>query len=150
LRSMGSRFALEVRVQRAPAPIVLCGAHLCVHRDRRHCRVGDSELLRHARTDRSAVDRMNIEQYGTDHLEGVVRLSLRAWSPVFDSLKQVFAPAVYDTFYPTGWRVAQEKSVRDVCASADFTIWVAIESGTVAGFVALRYHAADKLGEIYM
>lgn len=93
---------------------------------------------------------MNIEPYTPDHLEGVVRLSLRAWSPVFDSLKQVFAQPVYDTFYPDGWRVSQEKAVRDVCASADFKVWVAIESGTVAGFVALRYHAADKLGEIYM
>jgi ribosomal protein S18 acetylase RimI-like enzyme len=93
---------------------------------------------------------MIIEPYDPRHLEGVVRLSLRAWSPVFDSLEQVFAPPVYDTFYPEGWRVSQEKAVRDVCASADFKVWVALESQTVAGFVALRYHAADKLGEIYM
>ncbi|HEY7641686.1 MAG TPA: GNAT family N-acetyltransferase [Steroidobacteraceae bacterium] len=93
---------------------------------------------------------MSIEPYGPAHLEGVVRLSLRAWAPVFGSLKQVFAPAVYDTFYPSGWRIAQEKSVRDTCTSADFKVWVAIESATVAGFVAIRYHATDKLGEIYM
>jgi ribosomal protein S18 acetylase RimI-like enzyme len=93
---------------------------------------------------------MQIKPYEPDHVDDVVRLSLRAWAPVFESLKQVLAPAVYDTFYPQGWRVVQEKSVRDVCASADFKVWVAIESETVAGFVALRYHAADKLGEIYM
>jgi ribosomal protein S18 acetylase RimI-like enzyme len=29
-------------------------------------------------------------------------------------------------------------------------VWVAIESGVVAGFFAMRCHAADKLGEIYM
>ena len=92
---------------------------------------------------------MTIAPYDARHLEGVVRLSLRAWAPVFDSLQQIFAPAVYDTFYPQGWRPAQEKSVRDVCASADFKTWVAIDSDTVAGFVALRYHAADKLGEIF-
>ncbi|HEX4970021.1 MAG TPA: GNAT family N-acetyltransferase [Steroidobacteraceae bacterium] len=93
---------------------------------------------------------MNIKPYDPSHLEGVARLSLRAWAPVFDSLQQVFAPAVYDTFYPQGWRVSQDKAVRDVCAAADFKVWVAIESETVAGFVALRYHAADKLGEIHM
>ncbi|HKR36093.1 MAG TPA: GNAT family N-acetyltransferase [Steroidobacteraceae bacterium] len=93
---------------------------------------------------------MKIEPYAPAHLEDVVRLSLRAWAPVFDSLKQVFAPSVYDTFYPQGWRGSQDKAVRDVCASADFKVWVAIESGTAAGFVAIRYHAADKLGEIYM
>ena len=31
-----------------------------------------------------------------------------------------------------------------------FKVWVAIELDTVAGFVAIRYHAADRLGEIYM
>jgi ribosomal protein S18 acetylase RimI-like enzyme len=93
---------------------------------------------------------MTINAYDPSYLDGVVRLSLRAWAPVFDSLKQVFAPSVYDTFYPQGWRGTQDKAVRDVCASADFKVWVAIESETVAGFVALRYHAGDKLGEIYM
>ena len=34
---------------------------------------------------------MIIRPYDPAHLEGVVRLSLRAWAPVFDSLKQVFA-----------------------------------------------------------
>jgi ribosomal protein S18 acetylase RimI-like enzyme len=102
-----------------------------------------------ANNNRIEADPMNIEPYDSRHLEGVVRLSLRAWAPVFDSLEQVFAPAVYDTFYPEGWRVSQEKSVRDTCASTDMKVWVAIESGTVAGFVAIRYHAADKLGEIY-
>ena len=93
---------------------------------------------------------MIIKPYDPSHLEGVVRLSLRAWAPVFDSLKQLFAPAIYDTFYPQGWRQTQDKAVRDVCASADFKVWVAIELDTVAGFVAIRYHAADRLGEIYM
>src|SRR5262245_42048277 len=93
---------------------------------------------------------MIIQPCDPGHVDGIARLSLRAWAPVFDSLKEVFAPAVYDTFYPKGWRGSQEKAVRDVCASADFKVWVALESDTVAGFVALRYHATDKLGEIYM
>ena len=93
---------------------------------------------------------MNIEPFKPEHLEGVVRLSLRAWAPVFDSLKQVLVPEVYEAFYPSGWHASQDKSVRDACASPDMKVWVAIESGTVAGFVALRLHAADKLGEIYM
>ena len=108
---------------------------------------------------------MQIEPYEPDHVEAVVRLSLRAWAPVFDSLKQVLLPDVYEAFYPSGWRASQDKSVRDACASPDMKLWVAIESGTVAGFVALRlagflrrcyhvvalrFHAADKLGEIYM
>ena len=92
---------------------------------------------------------MNIEPYDPRHLEDVVRLSLRAWAPVFVSLKQVLMPAVWESFYPAGWQQSQDKSVRDTCASADMKTWVAIESGTVAGFVALRFHEG-KLGEIYM
>jgi ribosomal protein S18 acetylase RimI-like enzyme len=93
---------------------------------------------------------MTLEPYQPGHLEAVVRLSLRAWAPVFDSLKQVLLPDVYQAFYPSGWRASQDESVRNACASPDMKVWVAIESGSVAGFVALRFHAADKLGEIYM
>jgi ribosomal protein S18 acetylase RimI-like enzyme len=93
---------------------------------------------------------VQIEPYKPDHVEAVVRLSLRAWSPVFDSLKEALDADVYQSFYADGWRVTQEKSVRDVCASADMRVWVAIEAEAVAGFVALRFHAEGKLGEIYM
>lgn len=93
---------------------------------------------------------MQLEPYTPEHVDAVVRLSLRAWAPVFASLKQVLAPEVYEAFYPSGWLASQEKSVRDACASPDMKVWVAIESRTVAGFVAIRFHAADKLGEIYM
>jgi ribosomal protein S18 acetylase RimI-like enzyme len=92
---------------------------------------------------------VQINPYDSSHVDAVVRLSLRAWSPVFDSLKEALDADVYQTFYPDGWRVSQEKSVRDTCASADMKLWVAIEAGTVAGFVAIRFHEG-KLGEIYM
>jgi ribosomal protein S18 acetylase RimI-like enzyme len=92
---------------------------------------------------------MQIKPYDASHVDAVVRLSLRAWSPVFDSLKKALEPSVWEQFYPDGWRVSQEKSVRDTCANADMKLWVAIEAATVAGFVAVRFHEG-KLGEIYM
>jgi ribosomal protein S18 acetylase RimI-like enzyme len=92
---------------------------------------------------------MQIAPYDPSHAEAVAQLALRAWSPVFDSLKEALAPAVWEQFYPDGWRVSQEKSVRDACANADMKTWVAIEAGAVAGFVAIRFHEG-KLGEIYM
>ena len=92
---------------------------------------------------------MQIEPYDPAHVDAVVRLSLRAWSPVFDSLKTELAPEVWQSFYPEGWRTSQEKSVRDTCANADMKVWVAIEAGIVAGFVAVRFHES-KLGELYM
>jgi ribosomal protein S18 acetylase RimI-like enzyme len=92
---------------------------------------------------------MQIKPYDASHAEAVVRLSLRAWSPVFDSLKDALDADVYQTFYPDGWRPSQEKSVRETCASTDMKLWVAIEAGAVAGFIAVRFHES-KLGEIYM
>lgn len=92
---------------------------------------------------------MQIQPYDSSHVDAVARLSLRAWSPVFDSLKEALDADVYQQFYPDGWRASQEKSVRDACANADMKIWVAVEAGAVAGFVAIRFHEG-KLGEIYM
>ena len=92
---------------------------------------------------------MQIKPYDSSHLEAIVRLSLRAWSPVFDSLKETLDADVYETFYPDGWPPSQERSVRETCASTDMKLWVAIEARAVAGFVAVRFHES-KLGEIYM
>jgi ribosomal protein S18 acetylase RimI-like enzyme len=93
---------------------------------------------------------MLIAPLAPDHVDAVARLSRRAGGPVFDTIAKSFAPNLYQAFWPSGWHTGQDKAVRDVCASADFKVWVAIESGAVAGFVALRFHTADKLGEIYM
>lgn len=92
---------------------------------------------------------MQIKPYEKEqHESAVVDLSLRAWAPVFVSLEQVFEPAVYQDFYPDGWRPAQEQSVKETCASADFNTWVAANGDAVVGFVAVRLHST--YGEIYM
>jgi ribosomal protein S18 acetylase RimI-like enzyme len=93
---------------------------------------------------------VRIEPYKPEQADAVARLSLRAWAPVFDSMAKAFPPYLYRAFWPAGWHAGQDKAVRDVCASPDMKVWVAVESGAVAGFVALRFHTADKLGEIYM
>ena len=37
-----------------------------------------------------------------------------------------------------------------MCASPDMRVWVAVEAGAVAGFVAVRLHLESSMGEIYM
>lgn len=93
---------------------------------------------------------MHIEAYTPHHLEAVVRLSLRAWTPVFDSLQSVMNADVYQAFYPNQWQVSQQKSVEDVCAAEDTNVWVAIDEGSTVGFVAMKLHSEDSMGEIYM
>ncbi|MBF2009519.1 MAG: GNAT family N-acetyltransferase [Chlorogloeopsis fritschii C42_A2020_084] len=92
---------------------------------------------------------MQIEPYDPRQLDAVIRLSLRAWAPVFDSLQKVMDLDVYHEFYPD-WRVDQQKAVEKVCAAADTKVWVAIDSGSTVGFVAVKLHFESNLGEIYM
>lgn len=93
---------------------------------------------------------MQIEQYNLDHLDAVVNLSLRAWTPVFDSIHKAMNTDVYRAFYPDSWRVSQQKAVEDVCNDEDTHVWVAIEAGAPVGFVAVKLHSEDSMGEIYM
>ena len=92
---------------------------------------------------------MWIQPYDPEQLEAVVRLSLRAWAPVFDSIQKVMDVDVYWEFHPD-WRVSQQEAVEGVCAAEDTKVWVAIDAGATVGFVAVKFHSAPGVGEIYM
>jgi len=53
---------------------------------------------------------MQIEPYDPHHLDAVIRLSPRAWTPVFDSIQNAMNADVYQAFYPNHWRVSQQKA----------------------------------------
>ncbi|MBF2050536.1 MAG: GNAT family N-acetyltransferase [Elainella sp. C42_A2020_010] len=93
---------------------------------------------------------MRIAPYNPDHLDAVVRLSLRAWSPVFESIQNAMDAEVYRVFYPDGWQVSQQKAVEEVCAAKDTHVWVAIDIDSIVGFVAVKLHSETSMGEIYM
>jgi GNAT superfamily N-acetyltransferase len=93
---------------------------------------------------------MQIEPYHPHQLDTVVRLSLRAWTPVFDSIKNTLNADLYREFYPDNWRANQQKVVQDVCTAEDTNVWVAIDSGSTVGFVAVQLDFESKMGEIYM
>jgi ribosomal protein S18 acetylase RimI-like enzyme len=69
---------------------------------------------------------------------------------VFDSLQNAIEGEVYQTFYPDSWRVSQQKAVEDVCTAEDTKVWVAIDSGSIVGFVAVKLDSESGIGEIYM
>jgi ribosomal protein S18 acetylase RimI-like enzyme len=93
---------------------------------------------------------MQIEPYQHHHLDGVIHLSLRAWTPVFDSIQKAMDADVYQAFYPNSWRVSQQKAIEDVCAAEDTNVWVAIDRGATVGFVAIKLDSESSMGEIYM
>lgn len=92
---------------------------------------------------------MVIEPYDESRLDAIVRLSLRVWQPVFESLESVMEPEVYREQHPD-WRVTQQNAVESVCADVDVHVWVASEDSQTVGFVALKLHDEDRMGEIYM
>ncbi|MEG4589766.1 GNAT family N-acetyltransferase [Microcoleus sp. MOSTC5] len=93
---------------------------------------------------------MRIEPYDAHQLDAVIRLSLRAWAPVFDSIQNAMDADVYREFYPDDWSVSQQKAVEDVCAAEDTNVWVAIDAGSTVGFIAVKLHLDSRMGEIYM
>ena len=99
---------------------------------------------------------VQIESYKVAHLDAVVQLALRAWTPVFASIQQAMEIEVYREFYPDDWRVSQQKAVEEVCAAEDTHVWVAIlprpgsDVGSAIGFVAVKLDSASRIGEIYM
>lgn len=92
---------------------------------------------------------MQIEPYDAQHGDAVVRLSLRAWAPVFESIERVMDVEVFREFYPD-WQVSQQEAVAAVCAAEDTPVWVAVNAGAVVGFVAVKLHEESSMGEIYM
>ena len=93
---------------------------------------------------------MRIECYDAHQLDAVIHLSLRAWTPVFDSIQKVMDADVYREFYSNNWRVSQQKAVEDVCAAEETNVWVAMDAVSTVGFVAVKLDSESSMGEIYM
>jgi ribosomal protein S18 acetylase RimI-like enzyme len=91
---------------------------------------------------------MCIRPYETADLPAVLRLSLRAWAPVFAVLERDMDPEVYQYFYPD-WRKCQQNAVEEVCADPNQHVWVAVDEGQIAGFTAVTLRT-PTIGEIYM
>ncbi|MEX0320163.1 MAG: GNAT family N-acetyltransferase [Ruegeria sp.] len=85
-----------------------------------------------------------------DHHDEVVRLSLRAWAPVFAKTQNEVPRFVYDAFYPDGWEERQAKEVRALLNEPETECWVALVDHKLAGFVGLRLHPEDQMGEIHI
>lgn len=91
-----------------------------------------------------------IQPYETQHHEQLVALSLRAWAPVFSQLQPAVAQYVYNAFYPNGWQERQRRDIESLLKGEADKIWVAIRDGDLVGWVGIRLHQEDSMGEIYI
>lgn len=80
----------------------------------------------------------------------ILRITQRAWSPVFKKLEPAVDGFVYGNFYPNGWWVRQKGDIETMLADAGTDIFIAMKGGRRVGFVGTRLHPEDHMGEIYI
>ena len=93
---------------------------------------------------------MEIRNYKEDDLHEILEFSLKAWEPVFKSIKEEMGEELYQQFYPDGWRASQKMAIEQVCKDAQLLVLVCEVANKVVGFTAIKTHEEDRMGEIYM
>jgi ribosomal protein S18 acetylase RimI-like enzyme len=92
---------------------------------------------------------VHIRPYEPRDRNPVLALSIRAWEPVFDSLKAVLGPTLFGLLHPD-WRRDQTEAVDATLHNEAMRVWVAESDDGVVGFTAVVLHEPRKIGEIYM
>jgi ribosomal protein S18 acetylase RimI-like enzyme len=80
----------------------------------------------------------------------VVRLSLRAWTPVHDSIRDVVGDEIFGRLYRDDWRHQQQEDVEKALRDEKHEVWVAEVEGEVVGFATAVVDAATRMGEIFL
>ena len=81
-----------------------------------------------------------IREFREDDLDAIVDLSLRAWEPVFDSVRQVLGDDIFLRLHPD-WREDQAEAVRSACTNDERDVFVAVTDGRPVGFAAVALNA---------
>jgi ribosomal protein S18 acetylase RimI-like enzyme len=91
---------------------------------------------------------LEIRGFEPSDLEAVVEFSLRAWEPVFASVRTVLGDDVFLRLHPD-WRADQAQAVRSSCTSEDRNVFVAFADSRSVGFVAIALNAFhERMGWI--
>ena len=92
---------------------------------------------------------VEIRSYDESDLDAIVELSLRAWEPVFESLRQLLGDAVFARLHQPDWRAVQADTVRSICTSDERDVFVAVADGRPVGFAAVALDAFhDGMGGV--
>ncbi|WP_211257535.1 GNAT family N-acetyltransferase [Muricoccus aerilatus] len=80
----------------------------------------------------------------------IIEISIRAWAPVFEELEPAVPNYVFKAFYPDGWAARQVSDIRKFLRDEGEKTFVAKAAGAIVGWVGLRLHPQDRMGEIYI
>jgi GNAT superfamily N-acetyltransferase len=91
---------------------------------------------------------IEIRPFREDNLGAVVEFSLRAWAPVFASVRMVLGDAIFLRLHPD-WQAGQAEAIESSCTSDDRDAFVAIAGGRPIGFVTIALNAYhERMGVI--
>ena len=89
-----------------------------------------------------------IREFREGDLETVVEFSLRAWAPVFASLRNVLGDDIFLRLHPD-WKANQAEAVRSSCTNHERDVFVVVADGRPVGFVAIALNAFhERMGVI--
>ena len=82
-------------------------------------------------------DLIEIRSFSEDDPEDVVEFSLRAWAPIFSSVRAVLGDNIFLRLHPD-WRQSQAEAVRSSCRSEELDVFVAVVEGRPRRFCRCR------------
>lgn len=92
-----------------------------------------------------------IRSFRKSDLDALVELSLRAWEPVFDSLREVLGDPIFARLHRPDWQTVQAAAVRSASTSEDRDVFVAVAGALPVGFAAIALNAFhDGMGVVDM
>jgi GNAT superfamily N-acetyltransferase len=91
-----------------------------------------------------------IRLYRTNDRDAVVALALRAWAPVFASMRQILGDEIDTRLHGENWQVHQRRQVEAVLDDKQMHRLVAESDDVPLAFVAIRLHIQRSLGELWM
>jgi GNAT superfamily N-acetyltransferase len=92
-----------------------------------------------------------IRPFRDSDLDAIVELSLRAWEPVFESLRELLGDPIFTRLHQRGWREAQAGAVRSSCVDQGHDVFVAVADEQPVGFATVGLNAFhDGMGVVDM
>src|SRR5207342_214303 len=93
-------------------------------------------------------DSIQLREFRSEDLDPVIAFSLRAWEPIFDSIRKVLGDALFLRLHPD-WRAGQAEAVRSSCLSEERDVFVAVADGKPVGFASVALNAFhERMGVI--